>query len=191
MKKLIDRARWLRKGPVMFVAAARAGRGSFEVQVIDPDGIILAKRKVEVVKGEELGWRKLTETTAGEVPVCGTGAAVTPKYDGGMPQGKPKKLPRYLPEVADDSLEVSMAKGVVTVKSTQFVEDDLDENWAIRWWVNGKVVEADRSKEKMQEELKQKAAAVKLPMTLTFRMEADAGGLKTKAGDVVEFQLMY
>ncbi len=191
--EMVDKAQELRKGPVIFVAAAVAmSAGEFEVRVIDPEGIILAKRKVEVAKGEDAGWRKLAETGEGKrkVAVCSIGAAVMPKYDGGTPLGKVKKLPRYLPEEPDDSLEVSMAKGVVTVKSTRFVEDDLGENWAIRWWVNGKIVEADRAKQ-LQEELKQKAAAVKLPIKFSFRMEAGAGYFKSKAEDVVEFQLMY
>ena len=187
--------------PMFWAAAARVrGAGGYEVQVIDRKSEVVAKRRIEVVKGEGLAWMRfrtvaLTKEAEGDLYELAEEMGF-PRWDGTKGREKVGRLPEFMKGEEDAGLEVSAKGGAVTVKSAAWVEGYLPERWLVRWWVNGRAVtraaeELEKVKELREGRRQEASVEEHEPMEFRFRLAVDGQKLGAGPGDVVEFQLMY
>jgi hypothetical protein len=178
-----------------YAATAAVGQaGDYDVQVLNAAGEILAHRVIRA-RATRLAWMSLEGVELSNEPGASVykvvpGMAV-PKINGAERlRLDTLSMLRLFPKDADAELQVSMAKGVVTVKCPHWVEDNVSWNWMVRWWVNDKPVLLPYVRREVAA-TQLAARLIQAPVEFQFRMHVDRELLGAKEGDVISFELLY
>ncbi len=100
------------------------------------------------------------------------------------------QLPTFWPAKESPDLKLTLDKGVVTLVSQIALTPDSEENFLVRWWVNGKPVEFPWLAKTLQA-ARRALDLEKPPVTLRWRIAVTPGQLAAKPGDKIEIQVIY